>query len=127
MNDTKNEEINLLNIQNIVTAIYIVSLIISIYITSVDKRNLENNTNFNTDDLSKFNRILVVILTLIFLYISIENRNIAKRKNKDISLYNLQVSASILSLISTLIVTYVIFKSCGDNYSVISGIENPNL
>lgn len=127
MNDTKNKEINLLSIQNVVTVIYIVSLIISIYITSVDKYNLENKTSFNTDDLSKFNRILVVILTLIFLYISIENRNIAKRKNEDISLYNLQVSASILSLISTLIVTYVIFKSCGDNYSVISGIENPNL
>ena len=127
--NTRNEEIKILNIQNITTIIYILSLIISIYITSIDKDSLINpdKKHIDTSKLAVFNRSLVVILTLIFLYISIQNRKIGIKKGRNPTLFNYQVIASQISLLSTLIVLYVVIKSMGDNYSVISGITNPNL
>lgn len=125
----KKREIELLDLQNLTTIIYIGSLLISIYITSIDKnRIIDKNKNYkDTSNLSKFNRILVVILTLSYLYINYENRKIVKKKKGNLSLSNLQIMASEISLVSTIIVTYVVFKSLGDNYTIISGIENPNL
>ena len=125
----KKREIELLDLQNLTTIIYIGSLLISIYITSIDKNKIiDKNKNYkDTSNLSKFNRILVVILTLSYLYINYENRKIVKKKKGNLSLSNLQIMASEISLVSTIIVTYVVFKSLGDNYTIISGIENPNL
>ncbi len=127
--NNKDKEIEILNLQNIATLIYIVSLIISIYITNNDKERLLNNKviSKNIGTLAIFNRTLVVILTIIFLYISIQNKKIASSKRKNLNLFNLQISASSLSLISTLIVLYVVIKSSGENYTVISGVSNPNL
>lgn len=129
MNNTKQEEINLLDLQNITTIIYILSLIVSIYITSVDRDSIANpnKKHTNTVTISKLNRILVIILTLSYFYISYENRKIAIKKGQKPDLFNLQVMSSEISILSSLIVTYVVFKSLGENYTIISGIENPNL
>lgn len=125
----KKKEVDLLNLQIIVITIYIISLIISIYITTVDKNNIINATKKypNTKPLSIFNRALIVILSLLFLYISYENRKLGIKKGKDPNLFNLQVMASEISLLSTIIVLYVVIKSLGSNYTITSGISNPNL
>lgn len=123
----KKNEINLLDFQNVITFIYIISLCISIYITYCDKISIINNTTSNNGNLSIFNRTLVVALTICFLYISYENRKININKGKKEDLFNLQVIASFISLISTIIVLYVVIKSMGENYTVISGVSNPNL
>ena len=127
--NTKQEEINILKLQNIVTTIYIISLIFSIYITNVDKDCIihPNKKHPDTLKLAIFNRTLVVILTLLFLYISIQNRKINVKKGKNPDLFNLQVMASEITLISTIIVLYVVIKSMGENYTIISGVSNPNL
>jgi len=78
-------------------------------------------------NLSIFNRLLVVILTCIFLYASYETKQLAKIKGEKLENFNLQIIASEISLISTLIVLYVVIQSQGDQYSIISGISNPNL
>lgn len=127
--NTKQEEINLLNLQNIITTIYIISLAISIYITNVDKDCITrpNKKHPNTIKLAIFNRSLVVILTTLFLYISIKNKKINIKKGKKTDLFNLQIMASEISLLSTIIVLYVVIKSMGKNYTIISGVSNPNL
>lgn len=127
--NAKQEEIRILNIQNIVTTIYIISLIVSIYITNIDKDCIINPNKKHPDTLkiSIFNRTLVVILTILFLYISIQNRKIGVSKGKKPDLFNLQVLASEITLISTIIVLYVVIKSMGENYTIISGVSNPNL
>ena len=127
--NTKQEEIKLLNLQNIITTIYIISLLFSIYITNVDKDCIinPNKEHPNTLKLAIFNRTLVVILTLLFLYISIQNRKINLKKGKIPDLFNLQVIASEITLLSTIIVLYVVIKSMGENYTIISGVSNPNL
>lgn len=129
--NTNQKEVNLLDIQLITTIIYIGSLIISIFLTYDDKQAALNREKIFTQkqsrNLSIFNRFLVVILTLAFLYISYQNRNLAKEKNEKLDNFNLQIMASELSLLATLIVLYVVIKSQGEQYSIISGISNPNL
>lgn len=130
MDDQKKEE-NLLDLQIITTLIYIGSLILSIYITYNDKITIANGKGFLSKKqnaiFSKFNRTLVVVLTLIYLYVSYENRKTIEKKKGDIQAASLQVFASELSLVSTLIVLYVVFRTSGEEYSIISGSGNPNL
>lgn len=124
-----NEEIKILNFQTTITIIYILSLLLSIYITNVDKDCIINpdKKHIDTNKLAVFNRTLIVLLTLGFLYISYQNRKINIKKGKSPDLFNLQVMASEISLVSTIIVLYVVIKSMGQNYTIISGITNPNL
>lgn len=129
--ENNEKEINLLSIQVLTTIIYIGSLVISIYLTLDDKYNLQHRKRFFTKkqarNLSIFNRFLVVILTLSFLYISYENLKLSKEKGGDVSANRLQLTASELSTLATLIVLYVVIKTSGEEYSIISGIGNPNL
>ena len=129
MNSLKEKEIKLLDLQNLTTGIFIISLLISIYITYIDKKSTLNpNINYpDTSKISVFNRTLVVILSLSYLYISYNNRKIATEKGQTTNLFNLHVMASEISLLSTLIVLYVVIKSYGENYSIIAGSGNPNL
>jgi uncharacterized membrane protein YbhN (UPF0104 family) len=130
MDDQKKEE-NLLDIQIITTFVYIGSLILSIYITYNDKVTIANGKGFlskkQNQNFSIFNRTLVVVLTLIYLYISYENRKIIEKKKGNMNAASLQVLASEISLVSTIIVLYVILKTSGQEYSIISGAGNPNL
>lgn len=129
--DNKQKEANLLDIQIITTIIYIGSLILSIYITYNDKVTIENGKGFlskkQNQNFSIFNRTLVVVLTLIYLYVSYENQKIITKKGGDTNAASLQVLASEISLVSTLIVLYVVLKTFGEEYSIISGAGNPNL
>lgn len=129
MNETSKEEIKILDLQILITCIYVVSLIVSIYITYVDEQCIinPNKDHPNTKNISIFNRALIVLLTLGFLYISFQNRKIGIKKGRNPDLFNLQVMASEISLLSTIIVLYVVIKSMGENYTIISGISNPNL
>lgn len=129
--NTNREEIRLLDIQIITTVIYIGSLVLSIYLTYNDKLSLLNQKEIFTKkqmiNYSVFNRKLVVILTAIYLYISYENNKIAKKNNRNIRATSLQLTASQLSFISTIIVLYVVIKTSGEEYSIISGAGNSNL
>lgn len=123
------KEIKLLDLQNITTILFIGSLIISLYITTEDKKQriYPNESHKDMSSISIFNRFFVLCLSLSYLYISYETRKIAKNKGEKTDLLNLQVIASEISTLSTIIVLYVVIKSVGENYSIISGIENPNL
>lgn len=127
----KKKEVKLLDIQLIATILYIVSLIISISLTINDKQITQKKksifTNNQAKNLSIFNRIFIVGLTLTFLYISYQNRDIAKKEKKKIWPFDLQMYASELSLLATIIVLYVVIETSGEQYSIISGIENPSL
>ena len=125
----KSEQLRLLNIQNIATFIYIISLFISIVLTNYDKCNIEKTkprfspkTYRNT---SIFNRVLVIVLTLTFLYVNYAGKKIAKRKGEKLTSFNLQIGASFLSLAATIIAFYVVLFY--QDYGAIAGIENPNI
>lgn len=124
-----NNNIKSLNIQIIATYLYIVSLCISLLLTYNEKFNLQNKKKiFNEDTsyrLSVFNRLFVVGLVLTFLYVNYKDLETAKKGKKDLTPFSLQLTASELSLLSAVIVLYVVITS--GQYSIVSGIENPNL
>lgn len=127
----KNNEIQLLDIQIIASVLYIGSLLISILLTYNDKQMTKKEktilTNKEAANLSIFNRIFIVILTLTFLYTTYQSRENAKKENQKIWPFDLQLYSSELSLIATVIVLYVVIKTAGERYSIVPGINNPSL
>lgn len=123
------EEVKIINIQLIATYLYIASLIISLFLTYNDKNKTLNKKELfskkKENQLSIFNRILVVGLSLTFLYISYKNRNIAISKNESVNPFNLQLIASEIATLSAIIVLYVVITS--GEYSIIASLENPNI
>lgn len=127
----KNEEVKSLDYQIIATILYLGSLTLSLLITCNQRQELLNKkrlfTNKQANNYSIFNRYLVLILSLAFLFINYRDKNIAKKYGKDLKFLDLQISASQLSIISALIVLYVVLESQGENYNIITAVENPTL
>lgn len=122
-----NKEKKLLEQQLLTTVIYVVTLFISISLTYNDILNLDNKKIYSNELAEKIgisNRAIALILTLSYLYINYQNREIAKEKKKDLRFANLQLTAGSLSTIAAVIVLYVVINS--GRYTVISA-GNPNL
>ena len=124
----KNEkEIELLNIDITTAVLFIITIIISIYLTYENRQDLLNRKrilNKNDDQyILLFNRLLVLIIVLIILYDNIEGYEIAKEKNKDLKPFKIQIFASILTVITALLILYVVFYNWDNNS--LSDIENP--
>lgn len=127
--NSKEKELTLLDIQNLATFLYIISLIISLSLTNYDKEEITKERHKRSPKtqkkLSIFNRVFVIVLTLTFLYINYASKKIAKEKGNKTQSFNLQIAASWLSLSATLIALYVVVYY--QDYTTISGIENPNI
>lgn len=122
-----NKEKKLLEQQLLTTVIYVFTLFISISLTYNDILNLDNKKIYSDELAEKIgisNRAIALILTLSYLYINYQNREIAKEKKKDLRFANLQLTAGSLSTIAAVIVLYVVINS--GKYTVISA-GNPNL
>lgn len=122
----KNEEIKAVDIQLIALFITIISTIISIVITYNQKLDLENkDTILDSKEafkITKFNRILILILGIVFLYVNIKLYNISKEEGEDLKSYTLQIIASTLVIISGIIALYVVNLSETEN---LVDVENP--
>ena len=105
--------------QLITTTIFVISLFISLFLTYNELLKFSDKEIIN-DSLSKkigiSNRLLVVILSISYLCINYQNNKINPSYNS-----KLQVMASEINLLATIIVLYVVINS---NYTVTS-IENP--
>lgn len=124
----KNEkEIELLNIDIATALMFIITIIISIYLTYENRQDLLNRKRIlnKKDDqyILLFNRLLVLIIVLIILYDNIEGYEIAKEKNKDLKPFKIQIFASVLTVITALLILYVVFYNWNNNS--LSDIENP--
>ena len=123
----KQEEINLLNIQLITSLALIIAISISIILTYNQKLDLQNKkTIFNkkqTHNISYTNRLIILITSIIFLYINYKLYQISKKEGEDLKVYYLQILASILTIIASSIVFYIVsIEPSGDE---IADIENP--
>lgn len=123
---SKEEEINIVNIQLIALWISLLSVIISITITYYQKKNLnEEITSLNSKEvfnLTLFNRILILLLSLVFLYVNYKLYKISKKEKENLKPYILQIIASILTVITGIIALYVVTLSNTEN---IVDVENP--
>lgn len=122
----KQEEINAVDIQLIALGITLISTLISIIITYNQKLDLEEKeTILNSKEafkLTKFNRILILILSLVFLYVNTKLYKISKEEGEDLKPYKLQIIASVLAIVSGLIALYVVGLSETEN---LVDVENP--
>lgn len=121
----KQEEIDAINIQLIALLISLASVIISIIITYNQKLNLEGINTVNPKkifDLTIFNRLLILVLSLIFLYVNYKLYKISKKEGEDLKPYILQIIASILTIIASIIAIYIVSLSTKEN---IVDVENP--
>ena len=73
--------------------------------------------------IASINRIVILIILLLFLYANYVDKNIVIIENKDLKADNLQIIASILSIISGIIVLYVTIEYFSTNIN--SSLENP--
>ena len=121
----KQEEINTINIQLIALLIALGSAIISIIITYNQKLDLENKNNTDPKkifNLTVFNRILILVLSFVFLYVNYKLYKISKKEGEDLKPYILQIFASFLTILASLIAIYVVSLSTKEN---IVDVENP--
>lgn len=128
--NTNKEETKILDIQLIATFFFIISLVISFLLTYNEKLKFTDKNFFsekNENRLALFNRIFVVVLSATFLYTAYKNKKIAEKKQEPLDSYSLQVFASELSTIASIIALYIIISTSGENYTIIANIENPTL
>lgn len=120
------EEIDAINIQLLALFIVLITDIISIITTYNQKLDLENkDTILTSKELYKvtlFNRKLILVLSLVFLYVNYKLYNISKKEGEDLKSYTLQIIASLLVIASGIIALYVVKLSDKGN---IADIENP--
>lgn len=116
-NQYKNaQKIKFLDLQLLATLGFIFALIIS-YILSYDKKlSLENKkrlfTNEEVQNLSFFQTILVLVISLCFLYVNYKQYIISKQTNDRNELdFLLQIETSIFAIISALIGVYIVCKN----------------
>lgn len=123
-----NDKLKILDLQAIASLLFIVSLIVTIVLTYNQKKyTLHQKPLFSKKEtyiISNINRILILIVVLVFLYSSYKLREIAKKKNIDTKLNDLDVFASLLSVIGACIVLYITAVSPIEDAL---NIENPNI
>ena len=117
------KKVKLLNIQLIAILGFMVSLIISFLLTCDKKLSLENKEDIFTDEESqnivRFQSILLIVVALTFLYINYNQYKISKEtKDSDEKDLLLQVDSSILAIISALIGFYIIIKNYKNNLNI---------
>ena len=117
--------IKAIDIQFYTLFLSLISIVISLILT-YNQRLIEKNkktilSDTNSYKLSLFNRILILSIALIFLYVnykqfkSSNNENQKKRRT-------LQIDASILTIIAAIISLYVVYNS---KKEAIANIQNP--
>lgn len=126
MNTKDKREIEAVNIQFYALIITLISSIISIIITYNQKRELKGKDPIFSGkeifNITLFNRILILVLSFVFLYVNYTLYEISKEQNEDLKPYKLQLLASTLVIVSGIIALYVVSLSNTEN---ISDVENP--
>ena len=122
----KDEEIDAINIQLYALLFFLISTVISLIITYNQKLNLEGKKTIleskESLKITLYNRILIVIISIVFLFVNFKLYNISKKEGEDLKSYILQIVASFLATISGLIALYVVSLSTTET---ISDVENP--
>ena len=117
--------IKAIDIQFYTLFLSLISIVISLILTynqrliEKDKKTILSDTN--SYKLSIFNRILILSIALIFLYVNyvqFKSSNNEKQKKRR----TLQIDASILTIIASLISLYVVYNSKPE---AIANIQNP--
>lgn len=121
------EEDILLKFQICLSLIFIFTLLVSISLSYNSMMECEGKGKIYSDNdalnVLRINRIISLLVALGFVLINVYDKNVKEKYNLDKGNADLQILASIITLVSSFIVLYVAFSS---NSSIISN-ENPEI
>ena len=122
------EEVKLLKAQMVLSVLAIVTVLVSLGLSYNEILKLNKTTPLFSRKMENgiliSNRLLALIISIGFLYIDYIDRDIKQKyKKNNLRDAQLQINASILSVIASIIVLYTAFN--GKNGEV--GLENPEL
>lgn len=123
------QEVDFFNIQLLLSALTIGTIMVSMVLTYNEKLGLEEKEQILTpeevDSILVVNRSIVVLIGIGFLLLNISNRKVKENDGKiNLKYADLQISASTLTLIASFIVLYV---ALNDSNQPIISTENPQL
>ncbi len=123
----ENEELKLVDIQMIFSGLFILTVLLSLTVNYNNHLKLSGQQTFLTEVEAKnliiVARILALISALGFLFINIKGAELFNEESKG-SDSKLEVGASILVVIATIIVLYVALKEGTD---ILIASENPEI
>lgn len=121
------EEDKLLRYQIVLSVIFIITLVVSITLSYNAMMECEGRDKIYSDDdaliILRINRIISFCVAFGFLLINIYDKSVKSKYDLDNESADLQIIASMVTLISSLIVLYVAFSNTSD----IIGNENPEV
>lgn len=127
--ELQNRQLKIIDGQLVGCILYIISLIVSIIIIVNQRKNALNKEQFLTGEESQTialtNKIFILFLVILFLYLNFESYRLAKDTNQDTSALELQIIASILSIAVALIGLYVVATNFSNTNLQTAEIENP--
>mgnify|MGYP004673101545 FL=1 len=128
MNDINNNyQIKLTNYQFLGIFLFIITLFISLLLTYNEKLKLEKKDIFFEEKtslyISLFNRIIVLILAILFIYISYEREKVSEVDNDA----SLELLASYLSFFASFLALYIVIKNINNKNFDVSDVEEPTL
>ena len=123
----KDKEKIAITIQIIASLISIGTVIISIILLYNEQLEINNQEPFldaeSAQKLTTFNRVLILIIFIVFLVINYVLYNISKEEGEDLKPSELQIIASYFSLFAASIALYVVLLERGGEQVV--DVENP--
>lgn len=123
----KEKESLLITIQIISSIVSIGTVIISIILLYNEQLEINNKEPFldaeAAQKLTTFNRILILIIFIVFLVINYILYDISKEEGEDLKPYELQIIASYFSLFAASIALYVVLLQRSGEQVV--DVENP--
>lgn len=121
------EEDILLRFQICLSIIFIFTLLVSISLSYNSMMECEGRDKIYSDsdalEILRINRVISLLVALGFVFINVYDKSVKEKYNLDKGNADLQIIASIITLVSSFIVLYVAFSS---NSSIISN-ENPEI
>lgn len=123
------DQVSLFYLQTLLSSGFIITILISISLSYNEILKFQNKKPlYNSEMESKilvFNRSLSVLIAIGFLWLNIQDKKYIPEDEEDLKHANLQIDASLLNLIGSLIVLYVALDSINDLNS--SDFNNPAL
>lgn len=131
MNDQQlqKEQLFIIDGQLIASILYILSFVATIIVIINQRKLALNEKGFLTPEESQIiitlNKIFILLLLLLFIYLNYKSKKLAENTNQDTQSLNLQIIASIISLIPALIGLYVVITDFSATNFQTAEIENP--
>ncbi len=127
--ELQKEQLFIIDGQLITSILYILTFVVTITIIINQRKVALNKDGFLTTEESQvlilLNKIFILLLLLLFLYLNYRSKKLAENTNQDTNALNLQIIASIISLVPALIGLYVVITDFSNTNFQTAEIENP--